>query len=154
MRQNGRQKGTPNKLTAQGRALIQGFLDQRTPEELEKLWRAGKADSPSRAFRILAMLMEFASPKLQRTTIVGDDSGCPADSGRLPPAPSAHQAAISPGIPPDAEQGGNFLTSPMPVKNDLLVFRDAEECARTAPRRRTRTGGPVATHLSSPPRVR
>jgi len=45
MRQGGRQKGTPNKLTAQGRALIQGFLEKRTPDELEKLWKAAKEDS-------------------------------------------------------------------------------------------------------------
>src|SRR6266478_1910658 len=77
MRSGGRQKGAPNKLTAQGRALIQGFLEQRTPDELERLWRAAKADSPSRAFRILAMLIEFAIPKLQRTTIAGDDEGAP-----------------------------------------------------------------------------
>jgi hypothetical protein len=77
MRQGGRQKGTPNKLTAQGRALIQGFLQRRTPEELEELWPAAKADSPSRAFRILAMLMEFAIPKLQRTVIAGDHEDAP-----------------------------------------------------------------------------
>jgi len=108
MRQGGRQKGTPNKLTAQGRALIRGFLEQRTPEELEKLWRAAKADSPSRAFRILVMLMEFAIPKLQRTTIVGDDEGTPVVVERRTHVFTGDERPALGGAPPDLPEGSGL----------------------------------------------
>jgi hypothetical protein len=69
----GRQRGTPNKATAEARAAALVFLDARTPEEVEALWNEVKAESPSKAFGFWLGAQEFLIPKLGRIEVTGKD---------------------------------------------------------------------------------
>lgn len=71
----GRQKGTPNKATAEAKAAAMAFLNARTPEEIEALWGEVKAESPSKAFGYWLGAQEFLMPKLGRTEVTGEDGG-------------------------------------------------------------------------------
>jgi alpha-D-ribose 1-methylphosphonate 5-triphosphate synthase subunit PhnG len=69
----GRQKGTPNKATAEARQVALAFLDRRTADELDALWEKAKAESPGTALRTWMGALEFVMPKLGRQEITGAD---------------------------------------------------------------------------------
>jgi hypothetical protein len=71
----GRQKGTPNKATAEARAIALRFLDRRTDEEIDALWVAAKSESASKAMSMWLQAQEFVLPKLGRTEVTGEDGG-------------------------------------------------------------------------------
>jgi hypothetical protein len=71
----GRQKGTPNKATSAARSVALAFLDRRTDEEIDTLWAAAKAESPTRAMSMWLQAQEFVLPKLGRQEVVGEDGG-------------------------------------------------------------------------------
>ena len=71
----GRTKGTPNKTTAEARAVALAFLGRRTTEELDQLWMDAKWESPGRALAQYLGAVEFVLPKLSRSEHVGDGGG-------------------------------------------------------------------------------
>lgn len=71
----GRVKGTPNKATAEARAIALRFLDRRSDEEIDALWEAAKAESASKAMGMWLQAQEFVLPKLGRTEHVGEGGG-------------------------------------------------------------------------------
>ena len=71
----GRQKGTPNKATAEAKAVALRFLDRRTDEEIDQLWTDTKAESPAKAMAMWLQAQEFVLPKLGRREITGANGG-------------------------------------------------------------------------------
>lgn len=71
----GRTKGTPNKATAEARAIALRFLDRRTDQEIDELWEVAKAESASKAMAMWLQAQEFVLPKLGRQEVVGEDGG-------------------------------------------------------------------------------
>ncbi len=71
----GRVRGTPNKATAEARAVAIAFLQRRTDREIDALWKRAKYESPTKALAMWLGAMEFVMPKLGRTEHVGDQGG-------------------------------------------------------------------------------
>ncbi|SRR5229473_6401610 len=67
-RRGGRQKGTPNKTTAEARALFKAMLDDLVPK-MEEWIRVGADEDPLEAASLVLRLAEFHIPKLQRMTL-------------------------------------------------------------------------------------
>lgn len=67
----GRQRGTPNKATAEARNVFAAFVETNAPKAQELFERVAK-DDPAKALELLAKLAEFTIPKLSRSTIDGD----------------------------------------------------------------------------------
>ena len=65
-RRGGRQKGTPNKVTAGARALIVEFMDNNMDNAQELFDRLSKKN-PGKALDILQRMAEYVAPKLGRT---------------------------------------------------------------------------------------
>jgi hypothetical protein len=89
-RVGGRQKGTPNKVTATFRETVQRLLDDNagnvslwlaeiadgTPDrKVGKVTIPGRPRNPDGALLRLAQLAEFAAPKLNRSEVVGEGGG-------------------------------------------------------------------------------
>lgn len=73
---NGRPKGTPNKVTADGRAAIALFVEGNV-DRLNGWLDEIAADSPKDAFDRFMSVVEYHIPKLARTdtTLTGKDGG-------------------------------------------------------------------------------
>lgn len=71
----GRKPGTPNKATAEAKAIALRFLDRRSDEEIDALWEAAKAESASKAMGMWLQAQEFVLPKLGRQEHVGEGGG-------------------------------------------------------------------------------
>ena len=71
----GRRPGSPNKVTAEARRVALAFLNRRTGKELDEMWTAAKAESPSKALGMWFGALEFVMPKLGRQELVGADGG-------------------------------------------------------------------------------
>jgi hypothetical protein len=71
----GRKPGTPNKATAEARAIALRFLDRRDDAEIDALWEAAKAESASKAMSMWLQAQEFVLPKLGRMEHTGEDGG-------------------------------------------------------------------------------
>lgn len=82
----GRQKGTPNKATAEARAAIAAFVDgnaHRLQGWLDKIADGEPADEvkgfkaiqpdPEKAFQLFQSVIEYHVPKLARAEITGKD---------------------------------------------------------------------------------
>lgn len=68
--------GSPNKVTTNLRESIQRLCDQHAAPNLERWLREIERDNgPKEAIKAMALLMEFAMPKLGRTELVGKDGG-------------------------------------------------------------------------------
>lgn len=72
----GTRKGIPNKATAQGRQAIGMFVDKNAAR-LEGWLERIAQDDPEAAFRAFMSVVEYHIPKLNRTTMVGDDDAAP-----------------------------------------------------------------------------
>ena len=71
---SGRKAGTPNKVTAETRALIHELVLHGAKKGIKLFDRTAKL-SPTRALRVLAALAEYDVPKLARTEVSGPDGG-------------------------------------------------------------------------------
>ena len=71
----GRRPGSPNKVTSEAKMVALAFLDRRTNEELDEMWTAAKAESPSKALGMWFGALEFVMPKLGRQEHTGEDGG-------------------------------------------------------------------------------
>lgn len=71
----GRQKGTPNKATANARAAIAVFVDGNTERLQGWLDQIAETDGPKAAFQCLMDVMEYHVPKLARTEVTGANGG-------------------------------------------------------------------------------
>lgn len=71
----GRKPGTPNRTTSEAKEVALAFLNRRSPQELDALWEAAKAEDPGKALAMWFNALEFAMPKLARTEHVGQDGG-------------------------------------------------------------------------------
>jgi|SRR5713101_9247385 len=67
-RRGGRKRGTPNKATAEARALFGAMLEDLAPQ-VEKRIRKTAEEDPGKAAEITLKLAEFFIPKMQRLTI-------------------------------------------------------------------------------------
>ena len=67
----GRPKGSPNKITAVSRELVQAFLNKNMPKAQALFDRIARKQ-PGLALRLLIDMSEFCVPKLARTEHVGD----------------------------------------------------------------------------------
>jgi hypothetical protein len=67
----GRQRGTPNKATAEARNVFAEFVDANA-DKAQELWERVAKEDPAKALDLLAKLAEFTIPKLSRSTIDGD----------------------------------------------------------------------------------
>jgi hypothetical protein len=96
VRQGGRQKGTPNKATAEARATFQMVFEKLAPE-VEAWIRAAAEKDPAKGAELLLRPAEFFVPKLARTEIIGAEGEAPlvievlkytgeAPEGSAPPA--------------------------------------------------------------------
>jgi hypothetical protein len=70
----GRQKGVPNKATADVRAAV-AMLVQNLVPEVEVWIRKGARKNPLGAAKVLADIAEYHMPKLSRTELTGQDGG-------------------------------------------------------------------------------
>ena len=68
----GRQKGSTNKATKKTRDFINDLLEAEQSNILEALEKIRK-DNPIEYMRQWNALLEFGTPKLARTELVGDD---------------------------------------------------------------------------------
>ena len=95
----GRKPGSVNTITRDVRKVMQAFAEKRSPEELERLWKAMTKANPGRAFELYIRLVEYFVPKLARHEITGPGGEGPAIVERIqyvvgvlpPPAPAANQ---------------------------------------------------------------
>jgi len=67
-RRGGRKRGTPNKATAEARALFSAMLEDLAPQVEKWIRKTAKYD-PGKAAEITLKLAEFFIPKMQRLTI-------------------------------------------------------------------------------------
>lgn len=67
----GRPKGTPNKATADVRAVFAAFVE-RNAEQAQELFDRVAKRQPAKALDLLARLSEFVLPKLARTELSGE----------------------------------------------------------------------------------
>ncbi|SRR5712692_8330039 len=67
-RRGGRRRGTPNKATAEARALFRAMLEDLAPQ-VEKWIRKTAEEDPGKAADLTLKLAEFHIPKLQRLAI-------------------------------------------------------------------------------------
>ena len=70
VRRGGRQKGTPNNVTAEARATFQAVFEKLAPE-VEGWIRAVAERDPARGAELVLRLAEYFVPKLARTELVG-----------------------------------------------------------------------------------
>lgn len=75
VRLGGRQKGTPNKVTAKAREAIQLLIDEQAGNLTDWFEEVARTDGKLAAIRCFADLAEFAIPKLARTEVTGKDGG-------------------------------------------------------------------------------
>lgn len=68
----GRPKGIPNKTTKAVKEMIQAIADDQMPKWLGWIDNIAAKD-PEKAIKIVAELLEYISPKLQRTEHTGMD---------------------------------------------------------------------------------
>lgn len=68
----GRQKGTPNRITAERKEFLRAFVDGNRAEA-ERKW--AEIDDPADAFRLYLAAAEFVHPKLGRTEVTGEGGG-------------------------------------------------------------------------------
>lgn len=75
----GRQKGTPNKVTAEFRDTVRKLLEDNADNVGRWLALVAEGDGtdsgkpdPAKALDLMAKLAEFAAPKLNRTELAGD----------------------------------------------------------------------------------
>jgi hypothetical protein len=68
----GRSKGTPNKTTGELRESINFVLNSNKDKMNEWITRVAK-NSPDKALDLMIKLAEFTLPKLNRTTLSGDE---------------------------------------------------------------------------------
>lgn len=73
-RRGGREKGTPNKATAEMREAYATLLSHNVPR-LQGLFDQLAAKDPGRALELHAKFAEFTTPKLARTEIAGEGGG-------------------------------------------------------------------------------
>lgn len=78
----GRQKGAPNKVTAEFRETVRLLLEENSENVGRWLTLVAEGDGsdnskpdPAKALDLLAKLAEFAAPKLGRVEHVGDGGG-------------------------------------------------------------------------------
>ena len=67
----GRQKNTPNKVTADVRSIFAGIMERNAGSAEEWILRVAE-DDPHKATDLLLRLAEFHVPKLQRQEVAGD----------------------------------------------------------------------------------
>lgn len=68
----GKSIGTPNKTTKAVKEMIQAIADDQMPKWLGWIDNIAKKD-PEKAIKIVTELLEYISPKLQRTELTGAD---------------------------------------------------------------------------------
>ncbi|MDR3415608.1 MAG: hypothetical protein P4L83_05435 [Nevskia sp.] len=66
----GRQKGTPNRVTADIRGTM-ALLAERNAEHVQRWLDAVAANDPGRALDLYLRMIEYAVPKLARTELAG-----------------------------------------------------------------------------------
>lgn len=71
----GRRPGSPNKKTAEARAVAMSFINGITLDEIRETWLLAKAESPSRAFGQWLGALEFVMPRLARSEVTGEGGG-------------------------------------------------------------------------------
>jgi hypothetical protein len=71
---SGRKKGTPNKITQDGRTVLAALIDDKMPKA-SKAWDRVLKKDPARALEILGKLGEYVMPKLARTEHSGVGGG-------------------------------------------------------------------------------
>jgi len=76
VRRGGRQKGTPNKATAEARAAF-GMVFEKLAPEVEGWIREVAETDPARAAELVLRLAEYFVPKLARTEVVGAEDAEP-----------------------------------------------------------------------------
>src|SRR5689334_4923023 len=76
VRRGGRQKGTPNKATAEARATFHAVFEKLAPE-VEGWIREVAETNPARAAELVLRLAEYFVPKLARTEIAGAEGAEP-----------------------------------------------------------------------------
>lgn len=69
---SGRAKGTPNKVSADAKAMMDALVEHGLSDAV-KVYDKLKKKSPEGALKALARLAEFRLPKLQRSIIEGGD---------------------------------------------------------------------------------
>lgn len=74
-RRGGREKGTPNKATANAREAIARFVDGNSEKLQGWLDKIEAEDGAKAAFQCVMDLLEYHVPKLARTEITGKDGG-------------------------------------------------------------------------------
>lgn len=73
VRQGGRKRGTPNKITADARETFRQVFESLAPECEEWIRRAAEKN-PAKGAELLLRLAEHFVPKLTRTEVTGADS--------------------------------------------------------------------------------
>ena len=76
VRRGGRQKGTPNKATAEARAAF-GMVFEKLAPEVEGWILAVAETDPARAAELVLRLAEYFVPKLARTEVAGAEGAEP-----------------------------------------------------------------------------
>lgn len=73
-RRGGRKKGTPNKATAESRAVFAAMFGRLAPEA-EGWVRAAAEKDPARGAELTLRMAEFHIPKLSRAEVTGEGGG-------------------------------------------------------------------------------
>lgn len=76
VRRGGRQKGTPNKVTAESRAAF-GMVFEKLAPEVEGWIREVAAENPARAAELVLRLAEYFVPKLARIEVAEPEADEP-----------------------------------------------------------------------------
>ena len=76
VRRGGRQKGTPNKATAEARATVHAVFEKLAPEVEGWILAVAEKD-PARAAELVLRLAEYFVPKLARTEVAGAEDAEP-----------------------------------------------------------------------------